>query len=140
MPPAKTDQPVHPSSKARVPVHPSLGSQGRGCRRHMPPARTDQPVHPASMARVFVHPSLDRRHKRSAKTLIRLPGFRWWHMSYRVCCALAHLVFFFFLVQIPLSSVVASTSHFLICTLSCEPVVGFFPNNIRTDQILVNLT
>ena len=58
MPPAKTDQPVHPP-KARVLVHPSLDSQGRGgggggCRRHMPPAKTDQPVHPPSKARVLV--------------------------------------------------------------------------------------
>ena len=63
MPPAKTDQPVHPPNKARVLIHPSLDSQGRGggggCRRHMPPAKTDQPVHPPSKARVLIHPSLD---------------------------------------------------------------------------------
>ena len=29
------------------------------------------------------------------------------------------------LVQIPLVSALALSSHFLVCTISCEPVVGF---------------
>ena len=39
-----------------------------------------------------------------------------------------------FLVWIPLASVSASVlglalaSHFLVCSISCEPVVGFLPN------------